>query len=290
VKPVIYLETFAGLQTRQTVQIGKKGGKMKTKNMRLIIAILFCVIMASCISAPKQTVELAEVTDQQIAELQKSHIRFVQTYYDKLREEANNFIERRWTPLFLSKAVQNKKFRKDLDGAYLISNMDVSQISVKWKGQPIPDAQEEAILSGVNKAITDYRGELGAVLLRFSKGAQKQINAMRKKLIAPINSQERMVINEINSAYADLQRSQAAIKGYLSSAVEVKAQQELVAKKLGALTKSKEVMDISLKASDVLAEILRGTKKADDTVDEFLKEMKNTQDNIDNIISGESKK
>ncbi len=96
---------------------------MKSRNMRLILAILFCVITAGCISVPKQTVELAEVTDQQIAELQKSHIRFVETYYDKLRDEANNFIDKRWTPLFLSKAVQNKEFRKDLDGAYLISNI-----------------------------------------------------------------------------------------------------------------------------------------------------------------------
>ncbi len=97
-------------------------------------------------------------------------------------------------------------------------------------------------------------------------------------------------INEINSAYFDLQRSQAAIKGYLSSAVELKEQQELVAKKLGVLTKSKEVMEISLKANDVLSEILRGTKEADATVDEFLGGMKETKENIEKIISGETKK
>lgn len=263
---------------------------MKKRDRGLVLAILFCVIAVGCISVPKQTVELAEVTDQQIAELQKSHIRFVQTYYDKLRDEANNFVDQRWTPLFLSKAVRNAEFRKDLDGAYLISNMNVSQISVKWKGQPIPEAQEKAILSGVEKAITDYRGQLGQVLLDFSKEAQNQINIMRKKLISPINSQERMIINEINAAYADLQRSQAAIKGYLSSAVELKEQQELVAKKLGALTKSKELMDVSLKANDVLSEILRGTKAADATVNEFLDGMRETKENIEKIISGESKK
>ena len=255
----------------------------------LILAVLFCVIAAGCISVPKQTVELAEVTDQQIAELQKSHILFVQTYYQKLRDEANNFVDQRWTPLFLSKAVQHEQFRKDLDTAYLISNMDVSQISVKWKGQPIPETQEKAILSGVENAIKDYRGQLGQVLLDFSQEAQNQINIMRKKLISPINSQERMVINEINAAYADLQRSQAVIKGYLSSAVELKEQQELVAKKLGALTKSKELMDASLKANDVLSEILRGTKEAENTVNEFLDEMKKTEENIEKIVSGEYK-
>jgi hypothetical protein len=61
--------------------------------------------------------------------------------------------------------------------------MDVSQISVRWKGQPIPEPQNSAVLSGVKNAITDYRGQLGGVLLDFSKEAQNQINAMRKKFL-----------------------------------------------------------------------------------------------------------
>lgn len=262
---------------------------MKTRNIGLILSILFCVTIIGCATVPKQSVELAEVTGQQIAELQKSHIRFVETYYDKLRDEANNFIDNRWTPLFLSKVVKNEQFRKELDEAYLISNIDVSQISVNWKGQPIPKPQNSAVLSGVEKAITDYRGRLGGVLLDFSEEAQNQINSMRKKLLTPIDEQERMVIDEINSAYADLQRSQAAIKGYLSSVVELKENQELVLKKLGVLEKSKEMMDISMKANEKLSEILKGKEKAEAAVDKFLDGMKKAREKIEKMTSSESK-
>lgn len=259
---------------------------MKARDITLILVFLFCLGIVGCASVPKQTVELAEVTGQQIAELNKSHIRFVEMYYDKLREEANNFVDNRWTPLFLSKIVQNKTFRKDLDEAYMVSNIDASQISIKWKGQPLPEPQNTAVLSGVERAITDYRGRLGGVLLDFSEEAQNQINATRKKLSTPIDSQERMVINEINSAYSDLQRSQAAIKGYLSSAVELKEKQELMLEKLGILEKSKEVMDIAINANDKLSAILKGKEEAEGALVEFLEQLNKTGEKIQKAISG----
>jgi len=251
------------------------------------IAILFffvSLILSGCFSAPKQTIELAEITDEQIAELQKSHIRFVQLYYDKLREDINDFIDNKWTPTFLSKAVQNEQFRESLDDAYATSTIDPADLSISWKGQPLPEPQNRAVLSGVKTAITDEQAKLGAVLLGFSKAALKEINARRTSLLASVDDQEQMVIDEINGAFADLQRSQAAIKGYLASAVNLKAQQDLALKKLGVLEKSQNLTNAVLEKADKLSGLLQSGEDANKILNQVTEEANQKIQNIGNTV------
>jgi hypothetical protein len=221
------------------------------------IAMLFLfasLVFSGCFSAPKQTVELAEITDQQLAELQKSHIHFVQLYYDKLRDDINDFIDNKWTPAFLSKAVQNEQFRHGLDEAYDPGNTG-----------PASD-------------------ELGTVLLKFSKAALKQINARRTSLLASIDDQEQMVLDEINGAYFDLQRSQDAIKGYLASAVNLKTQQDLALKKLGVLEKSQNLTNAVLEKAEKVSRLLHSAEDADRILNQITEEAKQKIQNIGNTV------
>ena len=215
-----------------------------------IISSFLSIILSGCYSAPKQTIQLTEITDQQIAELQKSHIHFVQLYYDKLRDDINDFIDNKWTPTFLAKAVQNENFRESLDDAYISTN------------EP---------------------GKLADVMLAFSNAALKEINSRRTELLTSVDEQEQMVIGEISGAFADLQRSQAAIKGYLASVVNLKEQQDLTLKKLGVLEKSQQLTNAVLNKAEKFSNILQSGKDANTIFQQAKEELKNKIQTIGNL-------
>lgn len=250
-------------------------------NKKAMIALMISIFLLSgCVSIPKETVELSDVTAQQITELHKSHIRFVELYYGKLRDDVNSFIDNKWVPLFLSKAVDHQAFREDLDAAYITSNIHDSDITLKWKGKELAEPQKSVLLNGVKQVVTDEKGKLGKTLLEWSEEAQYQINKKRQELIAPIDVQEKMVINEINGAFLDLQRSQAAIKGYLAAAVDLKETGDEVLRKLGALEKIENVMNAVMDANDKITAILEAKDEGEKAIDDFYTQMKASTDSI----------
>lgn len=249
------------------------------------LILLLLILLSGCAAIPRESVELSEVTGQQITELHKSHIKFVELYYDKLRDDVNAFIDNKWTPLFLSKAVNNTAFRTQLDNAYVTSRIQVSDIAVTWKGQPLTEPQKSAILSGVQQAVSQESGRLGQTLLESSEAAMVQINKQRKEMLDPVNAQEQAVINQINGAFLDLQRSQAAIKGYLASAVDLKAKSDEVLQKLGVLDNVQNAMDKIAAANDTLTQLLAAKDNAEATVKSFKDKMKATQADIETALN-----
>ncbi len=254
----------------------------KIINKLLLTAV---VLMSGCTSLPKETVELSEVTGYQITALHESHIGFIELYYGKLREDINDFIDEKWTPLFLSKAINNLAFRADLDAAYLTSNIKASDISITWRGKEIKDPQKSIVLQGVETAVTDEKAKLGDTLLEWSEEAQYQINKKRHELLKPVNEQEKMVISEINGAFFDLQRSQAAIKGYLASAVDLREKSNEILQKLGALERVGNVMNAITDANEKVSTILGAKDGAQKALKDFLIQIEASSDNIMNAAN-----
>jgi len=75
----------------------------------LLSGLVFLILVVGCPSAPKHTVELAEIVDKQIAEMEASHETFVRLYYAKLREDVDQFMEQKWIPHFLANVVTAKR-------------------------------------------------------------------------------------------------------------------------------------------------------------------------------------
>jgi hypothetical protein len=259
---------------------------MKNANLRLVVIglLLFAV---GCVSAPRATVEVAEIADQQIAEMHASHEKFVRLYYDKLRDDVDRFMEQRWIPQFLSNVVegkveQGKKFRADLDKAYKLVTLDWETV-IQTGGIKDQDVRE-MVRSAVEKLTTHENAVLGIVLLDFSKGAQEQINKQRKSLMRPINQQEAYVLDQLRTGYADLLRSSAAIKGYLASVVTVVEQREAIYQKLGVLETQGKVVDTATQLSDVAVRALNATEDADKGFAKFLADMEKAMDELKKII------
>jgi hypothetical protein len=258
---------------------------MNAKSRWVVIGLLLLTL--GCVSAPRATVELAEITDQQIAEMQASHEKFVRLYYDKLRDDVDHFMEQRWIPQFLSNVVEGKgeggkKFRADLDKAYKLVTLDWETIiqikEVKDEGV------KETIRDAIKKLATQENAVLGMVLLDFSKAAQKEINTQRKLLIRPIDQQEAYVLDQLRIGYADLLRSSTAIKGYLASVVTLVEERDAISQRLGVLETQRKVVDVATRLSDDAVMTLNATKEADQGVTEYLANMKKTMDEIKKII------
>ena len=254
-------------------------------NLRLLVIglLLFAV---GCVSAPRATVELAEIADQQIAEMHASHEKFVRLYYDKLRDDVDHFMEQRWIPQFLSNVVEGKgeagkRFRADLDQAYKLVTLDWETV-IQTEG--IKDEEiKETVQGAIKKLTTQENAVLGMVLLNFSKAAQEEINKQRKSLMKPINQQEAYVLDQLRMGYADLLRSSAAMKGYLASVVKLVEQREAIYQKLVVLETQGKVVDIATRLGDDAVRALNVTKDANKGFTKFLADMENAMDELKKI-------
>lgn len=249
----------------------------------LIILILFFV---SCASAPKETIELSEVIGNQISEMQASHEKFVQLYYDKLREDIDDFMTQTWIPHFISNVVEGTgpgslKFRKDLDSAYKLSHLNWEEV-IQIKN--IEDEEiKEAILNSIKKLNEEQNANLGLVLREFASGVQVEINKQRRSMMKPINEQEAYVLGELRDGYADLQRGSAAIKGYLAATVKLVEERDAVLDKLGVLETQQNIIKTATNLSDEAVKALDKVEDVDKGIEKFLNAMEKIQETIKKI-------
>lgn len=257
--------------------------------MRLILrALLVCLtfLALGCATTPKETVELSEIVDQQIMEMQRSHESFIGLYYEKLREEVDGFMEQKWIPFFLSNTVNGvggsgMQFRKDLDKAYKLSNIDWEN-TIQIKGIQDDDVKK-SIIEAVKELTLKENVRLGMVLLDFSKAVQEQINARRKSLMQPIDDQERYVLDQLRLGYADLLRSNAAIKGHLAAAVKLTEERDLILEKAGALENQRKIISTAVEYNDKAARALNKSKNFEENIDDFLKRIQDANERIKEI-------
>lgn len=252
-----------------------------------VLGFVLFQMLAGCISAPKETVELTEIVGRQIAEMESSHEKFVRLYYAKLRNEVDQFMENRWIPQFLNKVVEGKEeggkqFRAALDKAYKLATLDWNQ-AVRVQGIQDPEVKS-AVVEALKKVAAQERATLGAVLLDFSLAAQKEINDRRRTLIQPIDEQERFVLEQLREGYADLLRGNAAIKAHLESVVKVVSTREQLLQKAGLLEEQKKLVNLAVNLSDGAMKVLGAAKGADQGIQEFLARMKDVKAQLKSAV------
>lgn len=247
--------------------------------MRYRSAIFVCVLpilwVGGCTTAPKETVQLSEIVDRQIAQMQASHEQFVRLYYDRLRRDVDRFMEDVWIPQFLSNVIQgtganSRRFREQLDRAYKLANLDWNKaVQVQEQDQDV-----QAAIRDVVRGLTEEKqAVLGRVLIQFSQAAQVQINAQRQRLLDPLDEQEALVLAELRAGYADIQRGEAAIKGYLASVVKLVKERDVILERLQLLEAQRELVDRSARLSEEAASALRTAEDVERAIDRFMEKI-----------------
>jgi len=252
--------------------------------MKFINSFLVSLLASSfvgCVSAPKQTIELADVVSKQISQMQVSHEGFVHLYYDGLRKSVDQFMREKRTPQFLANIVSGagpggKQFRADLDRAYKIANLDWKSI-VKIQG--IDDAELlKAAQNSIDQLATAEKGQPGQVLIDFSAAAQEQIDKKRKALLQPIDEQEAFVLGQLREGYAQLQASSASIKAYLTSVAAISEKRDEVLQELGVLDAQKKAWATAQRINEEAFSALDSGATADSGASDFIAKLKSLQD------------
>ncbi len=70
---------------------------MKSK----LIYLFLVVVLSSCASLPKATVEMSVLLEQQITGLEKNHLKMVNLYFEERESLALEFLNNEWYPMFL---------------------------------------------------------------------------------------------------------------------------------------------------------------------------------------------
>jgi hypothetical protein len=143
---------------------------------------------AGCATVPKEVVELSYTLGRDVDALHVSYRELVRQHFAHLRAQTTQFIDARWTPVFVKGFIR--------------------------KGELL----EAARRADARQAEED--------VMDWAEAAIEQIQAKRVELLAPIDVEEAALLGTIDAAFSNLLRSNATITAHLNSLREVQEVQD----------------------------------------------------------------
>lgn len=231
---------------------------------RIAPALMLVCALSACVSAPKETVTLAENMQQETTALQAANEALVGAYYGALRQRVEDFMTSSWIPSFLNRAVQNADVQTQMGNATAASNITATHVIYKVNADAsLTAAEKSAVVTAINNAAIGGRAQLGRVMIGFSQEALAQIAKQRAAMLDPINQQEQLVLSNLRTSYAQLQAEQATVKAYLSSVVNVTQAQDAVLQRAGLLQQRNQALNAAAMASADAARLLADANSAE---------------------------
>jgi len=229
---------------------------------RIVFITVTFYIFNSCISVPKETVQLSTVIGTNIKVLENSHTTMVGLFYNEIMNNMNGFIEDVYAPFII-----NYVLKKELDSYHN------SQPSIF---EAIEDAATKGGKANTEKAYNDMSD--------FLKAARTQIEKKRNELLVPIQKQRDSIILNIKISYGNTILASSSVTSYLQSISSLKESQNEVLSVIGLKGKTEELTNTLLKMSDVTKSLLTKGKEIDIKSDDAYNKMKTLTDEIKSII------
>jgi hypothetical protein len=168
---------------------------------RLLTILLILVTFTGCTAKlPAEVVTLSSSMEKQLLSLQKSHVTLVQTYFQMVRQQREDWIQTAWLQEYLKTFIKTGQLEETVRG--------------------------EVVWDDVNKRFVAPRAPYEDVqkfdtLMIWTGQVQKQLAKKRAELIAPLHIQEQELLAKVNAAYAQLIANNATITAHLVSIKDV---------------------------------------------------------------------
>jgi len=228
---------------------------MKKKILTLTIVV---VILSSCASIPKETVQLSKVVGNDLVVLHNSHQKMVELYYDKIINDINTFVDDVYAP-FVIHYVLNADLENYNNGKE--SLYGAIELAGKTEGKSV-----------ANNAVT--------IMTEFLNDANNQIEKERNELLCPLKNQEKGILDSINQSYENTLYANTTITGYLESARKLKESQQKALKMVGLQGKDDDLDNLLLKTSEIVNSALEKGKEIDIKSDDAIEKINDISDKI----------
>jgi hypothetical protein len=209
--------------------------------MAKFLLLPLLILLYSCSTVPKESVELSVTVGRDITEMQRAHRELVNLYYNRLFTEINKFVDEVYAPFQINKMM-------DQFGAEICKEID-SQGSDKTK-----QYEKLSIL------VEELRNE---------------IDDYRNSKLKPILVQRDTLLKNIDASYSRIIYANSIVTGHLASVLKINDAQNEILSKLNLGNLRSEIASNTSELSDQINELTKKIKtKQDDAekiIDEFNK-------------------
>lgn len=162
-------------------------------------ALLLLLSLSACVSVPPEAPALSEQLGIRLSEIEAAHLRLVEDFFTEKRERVDDYIDAVWVPTFA---------REFFDDPV---NQDI------WDDVVASDNPTDRVI----------------FLMMVGPALQKNINAQRQQLVAPLNTLEREVTRQLRTEYVDTRAINQSLTAYLHTASEIGENRQRYLDKLG---------------------------------------------------------
>lgn len=182
--------------------------------MRTGFVVLTVFLMVGCSSIPPDVVELSDKIGRDMEAVHASYHALIETHFDGLRGEVDEFADNRWRPKFLKRYIE-----------------ETGLVALVQAGSP----------------------DLPETMSIWADEAIRQIDLKRAKLLEPVDASEAKLLAAVDGAFAQILRGNATITGHLSSLRNVKEAQDRALEALEIDDLRDTVNDGLIRASELAA-------------------------------------
>lgn len=229
-------------------------------NLTIVRILALAFVTSGCSTVPKEVVELSYTLGQDIGAVRQIHIALIHDRFDRLRAQRLQYFDDVFKPKFIEGWIQSEHLVEIANGQLVWSKTEKKYVA--------PTAGQE-------------KAQLLYTIQLWAKVALVKLDAKKKSLLDPIDSDEKAMIAQADEAFSRLERANATITAHLNSLRKVQEVQDEALKDLKVKDLRDKLDQMLIKTSESAQQGLDDIKKADgiineaqDSADKLIKEIK----------------
>lgn len=194
------------------------------------LSLLFSLAgMFSCVSVPKETVELSSTIIADLAEIESSHTALVNKYYQLIKADINRLVDELYVPYIIELTIDRFSLVDRIENSSGQDQLDIMNI--------------------------------------FVEEMNSEIQSFRESLLDPVGENHQAVLVAVQASYSNIRYANAALTTYLDSAYAVAEERQTIFKELGLSGLPDSLIEKSAEISSFLEDNLTELSKVDAGID-----------------------
>ncbi len=209
---------------------------MQKKSVCSVIFSLICIlIVSSCGSLPKATVDMSLLLEQQLTVLEQSHVRIIDTYFEAKQDYLLSYLDHEWYPEYLKDFLDNEEAEEIWNE--IINN---------------PDKKER---------ISDLQMVVSII--------QTEYMTVRESLLTPLENTRRELLTAVQEEYAKARTMNHAILNNITSIHEIQeARKKYISKIIDTDHMDNLLHSYLERTNNILDDIQKGVERFHETASE----------------------